>query len=44
MNRIVSIGETLIDMSPISNTKKPSFQANIGGAPLNVLSALAKWG
>ncbi|QQK81428.1 carbohydrate kinase [Salicibibacter cibi] len=44
MNKIISIGEALIDMSPMTNTEKPSFQANIGGAPLNVLSALAKWG
>lgn len=31
-------------MSPLAFTEKPSFQANIGGAPLNMLSALAKWG
>ncbi|ULT56640.1 carbohydrate kinase [Neobacillus drentensis] len=46
MYEIVSLGELLIDLIPHNDytSEAPSYEAKVGGAPVNVLSGLAKWG
>nr|WP_263324430.1 carbohydrate kinase [Neobacillus sp. Marseille-Q6967] len=46
MYDIVSLGELLIDLIPHQDytADAPSYEAKVGGAPVNVLSGLAKWG
>lgn len=46
MYDVVALGELLIDFSPIGNSDKGNviFECNPGGAPANVLAALAKLG
>jgi fructokinase len=46
MYLIVSLGELLIDLIPHNDytAENPSYEAKVGGAPVNVLSGLAKWG
>ncbi|MBT2719514.1 carbohydrate kinase [Bacillus sp. ISL-46] len=46
MFEIVSLGELLIDLIPHNDytPDNPSYEAKVGGAPINVLSGLAKWG
>jgi fructokinase len=46
MYDFVSIGELLIDLIPHNDytSDTPSYEAKVGGAPVNVLSGLAKWG
>lgn len=46
MYEIVSLGELLIDLIPHHDYSidAPSYEAKVGGAPVNVLSGLAKWG
>jgi sugar/nucleoside kinase (ribokinase family) len=43
---VIALGEVLIDFTPAgkSETVEVRFEQNPGGAPANVLSALAKWG
>lgn len=43
---VTALGEVLIDFTPggISQEGQPLFERNPGGAPANVLAALAKWG
>lgn len=43
---VVSLGELLIDLIPHHDytADAPSYEAKVGGAPINVLSGLAKWG
>lgn len=43
---IASVGELLVDMTPLPNSKKGTmcFEANAGGAPCNVLAMAAKLG
>lgn len=38
------LGEVLVDLVQIEDGDRPRFEANAGGAPANVASALAKWG
>lgn len=43
--KIVSLGEILIDFTPVAtNGKNPRFDQNPGGAPMNVLAAASKLG
>lgn len=46
MYDVVALGELLIDFSPVGNSDKGNviFECNPGGAPANVLAALAKLG
>lgn len=44
MFEVVSIGEVLIDFTPINEREVPSFQQNAGGAPANVVVASALMG
>ncbi|ARK29831.1 carbohydrate kinase family protein [Halalkalibacter krulwichiae] len=46
MYDIVSLGELLIDLIPHDDFTQEQFayEAKVGGAPVNVLSGLAKWG
>ncbi|MDQ0900640.1 carbohydrate kinase [Paenibacillus sp. V4I7] len=46
MYDIVALGEVLIDFTPAGNSELgyALFERNPGGAPANVLAALAKWG
>ncbi|MED4225313.1 PfkB family carbohydrate kinase [Neobacillus cucumis] len=46
MYKVVSLGELLIDLIPHHDytSDTPAYEAKAGGAPLNVLSGLAKWG
>ncbi|GIQ71094.1 carbohydrate kinase [Xylanibacillus composti] len=43
---VTALGEVLIDFTPggVSQQGQPLFERNPGGAPANVLAALAKWG
>ncbi len=43
---VTALGEILIDFTPAgqSDNGQPLFERNPGGAPANVLAALAKWG
>ena len=43
---VIALGEILIDFteSGVSETGMKLFEQNPGGAPANVLVALAKWG
>ena len=43
---VVALGELLIDFTPgaVSDQGNPTFEANPGGAPCNVLSMLGRFG
>ncbi len=44
MYDVVSLGELLIDLTPVKNSNKETFEVNPGGAPANVLACLSKLG
>ncbi|WP_335562665.1 carbohydrate kinase family protein [Neobacillus vireti] len=46
MYDVVALGELLIDLIPHHDytADAPAYEAKVGGAPINVLSGLAKWG
>lgn len=45
MYDITALGEVLIDFTPVNEAGRGVlFEKNPGGAPANVLAALAKWG
>lgn len=44
MNKIIGLGEILIDFTPMPHQTKPTFVQNAGGAPANVLTCASKMG
>ena len=46
MSKVVALGEVLIDFSPVETDKEgyPTLKANPGGAPMNFLAAVVKYG
>ena len=46
MSKVVALGEVLIDFAPVATDKDgyPTLKANPGGAPMNFLAAVVKYG